>query len=434
MRDTRNSISVTPRAILAKAAANRLITRMFSYSQDDLYCEQVALADLAHRTGTPAYVYSSQAILANYRAYDEAFGDLPHSVCYAVKANSSLAVLGLLAKAGAGFDIVSGGELFRVLQAGGDPSKVVFSGVGKTADEVEYALASGIHSFNCESESELALIDAMAARRGVKAGFSIRVNPDVDASTHPYISTGLSQHKFGIAMSEALAVYERARGLKNLTAEGVSCHIGSQMLDPAPILEAVDKLLALVATLGIRHLDLGGGLGIAYRDGEKAPAIREFIESLRARLGESGLRVMVEPGRSIVGPAGVLLTRVLYRKKNGPKEFVVVDAAMNDLIRPSLYHAHHEIIPVRKNALPPVTADVVGPICETGDFLARGRQMANVMPGDFLAVCAAGAYGFVLSSNYNSRPRAAEVLVEGAAYRVIRRRETFEDLVRGETV
>jgi diaminopimelate decarboxylase len=407
---------------------------MFSYSLNDLYCEQVALADLAHRIGTPAYVYSSQTILANYRAYDEAFADLPHSVCYAVKANSSLAVLGLLAKAGAGFDIVSGGELFRVLQAGGDPSKVVFSGVGKTADEVEYALASGIHSFNCESESELALIDAMAARRGVKAGFSIRVNPDVDASTHPYISTGLSQHKFGIAMSEALAVYDRARGLKNLTAEGVSCHIGSQILDPAPILEAVDKLLALVATLGIRHLDLGGGLGIAYRESEKAPVIREFIESLRARLGESGLRVMVEPGRSIVGPAGVLLTRVLYRKKNGPKEFVVVDAAMNDLIRPSLYHAHHEIIPLRKNGLPPVTADVVGPICETGDFLARGRQVANVMPGDFLAVCAAGAYGFVLSSNYNSRRRAAEVLVEGAAYRVIRRRETFEDLVRGETV
>ena len=407
---------------------------MFAYSENDLYCERVALADLAHAVGTPAYVYSSQAILANYQAYDEAFGDLPHSVCYAVKANSSLAILGLLAKAGAGFDIVSGGELFRVLRAGGDPAKVVFSGVGKTADEVEYALASGIHSFNCESESELALIDAMAARRGVKAGFSIRVNPDVDAATHPYISTGLSQHKFGIAMSEALAVYERARGLKNLTAEGVSCHIGSQILDPAPILEAVDKLLALVAALGIRHLDLGGGLGIRYRDSEKAPAIREFVESLCARLRQSGLRVMVEPGRSIVGPAGVLLTRVLYRKRNGPKEFVVVDAAMNDLIRPSLYHAHHEIVPVRKNALPPVTADVVGPICESGDFLARGRQMASVMPGDFLAVCAAGAYGFVLSSNYNSRPRAAEVLVEGAAYRVIRRRETLEDLVRGETV
>src|SRR5208283_3012963 len=315
----------------------------------------------------------------------------------------------------------------------------VFSGVGKTADEVEYALASGIHSFNCESESELALIDAMAARRGVTAGFSIRVNPDVDASTHPYISTGLSQHKFGIAMSEALAVYERARGLKNVLAEGVSCHIGSQILDPAPILEAVDKLLALAAALGaagrpIRHLDLGGGLGIAYRDGEKAPPIREFIESLRARLGESGLRVLVEPGRSVVGPAGVLLTRVLYRKKNGPKEFVVVDAAMNDLIRPALYHAHHEIIPVRKNGLPAVTADVVGPVCETGDFLARDRHMANTMPGDYLAVCAAGAYGFVLSSNYNSRPRAPEVLVEGASWRVIRQREAYEDLVRGEEV
>ena len=410
---------------------------MFSYSQNDLYCEQVALADLAHRVGTPAYVYSSQEILANYRAYDEAFGDLPHSVCYAVKANSSLAVLALLAKAGAGFDIVSGGELFRVLQAGGDPSKVVFSGVGKTAAEVEYALASGIHSFNCESEAELALIDAMAARVGVKAGFSIRVNPDVDASTHPYISTGLSQHKFGIAMSEALAVYERARGLKNLTAEGVSCHIGSQMLDPAPILEAVDKLLALVAALGadgrpIRHLDLGGGLGIRYRDSEKAPAIREFVESLRARLGGSGLRVMVEPGRSIVGPAGVLLTRVLYRKKNGPKEFVVVDAAMNDLIRPSLYHAHHEIVPVRKNALPQITADVVGPICESGDFLARGREISNVLPGDLLAVCTAGAYGFVQSSNYNSRPRVAEILVNGECFSVIRQRETPEDLIRLE--
>jgi diaminopimelate decarboxylase len=279
----------------------------------------------------------------------------------------------------------------------------------------------------------------MAARRGVKAGFSIRVNPDVDASTHPYISTGLSQHKFGIAISETLAVYERARGLTNLSAGGVSCHIGSQILDPAPILEAVDKLLALAAALRaqgypIRHVDLGGGLGIAYQAAEKAPAIGEFIESLHARLRRSGLRVMVEPGRSIAGPAGVLLTRVLYRKKNGPKEFVVVDAAMNDLIRPSLYGAHHEIIPVRKNALPPVTVDVVGPVCESGDFLARGRRMANVMPGDFLAVCAAGAYGFVLSSNYNSRPRAPEVLVEGAAYRVIRRRETYEDLVRGETV
>jgi diaminopimelate decarboxylase len=412
---------------------------MFSYSGNDLYCEQTPLADLAARVGTPAYVYSSQGLLDNYKAYDEAFADLPHCVCYAVKANSSLAVLALLAKAGAGFDIVSAGELYRVVQAGGDPSKVVFSGVGKTAAEVEYALANGIHSFNCESESELALIDAIAARRGVKAGFAIRVNPDVDASTHPYISTGLSEHKFGIAIAEAPQVYERSRQYRNLSANGVSCHIGSQILDPAPILEALNKVLELTAELRsqghpIAHLDLGGGLGIAYRQGEQAPPIRAFIESLNGRLRASGLSIMVEPGRSIAGPAGVLLARVLYRKRNGPKEFVVVDAAMNDLIRPALYRAHHEILPVRKSLLPPITADVVGPVCETGDFLARDRQMANVMPGDFLAVCAAGAYGFVQSSNYNSRPRAPEVLVEGGGYRIVRRRETFEDLVRGETV
>ena len=412
---------------------------MFAYSQQDLYCEQVPLADLAARVGTPAYVYSSQDILENFRAYDEAFGDLPHSVCYAVKANSSLGVLALLARAGAGFDIVSGGELFRVMQAGGDPAKVVFSGVGKTAEEVQYALASGIHSFNCESESELALIDAIASRLGVTAGFSIRVNPDVDASTHPYISTGLSEHKFGIAIAEAAGVYSRARAYPNLTAEGVSCHIGSQILDPSPILEAVDKVLALASGLRaeglpIRHIDLGGGLGVAYHKGEKAPEIHHYVEELQARLRQSGLRVMVEPGRSIVGQAGILLTRVLYRKKNGAKEFIVVDAAMNDLIRPALYRAHHEIIPVRRNPLPPVTADVVGPVCETGDFLARDRQMANVMPGDFLAVCTAGAYGFAQASNYNSRVRPPEVLVEGGAYRIIRKRETYEDLVRGEVL
>ena len=412
---------------------------MFSYSGNDLYCEQVALADLAAHVGTPAYVYSSQTILANYRAYDEAFGALPHSVCYAVKANSSLAVLALLAKAGAGFDIVSGGELARVLAAGGDASRVVFSGVGKTAAEVEFALDHGIHSFNCESEPEMALLDAMAARRGVKAGFSVRVNPDVDAVTHPYIATGLSQHKFGIAIERAHAVYERARGLANLSAEGVSCHIGSQILDATPILEAVDKLIEFAGQLRaegcpIRHLDLGGGLGIAYRPGEKAPAVAAFVEGLHAKLRDTGLTVMVEPGRSIVGPAGLLLTRVLYRKHNGEKEFIVVDAAMNDLIRPALYHAHHEIVPLRKNGLAPVKADVVGPVCESGDFLARDRAIANAMPGDYLAVCAAGAYGFVLSSNYNSRLRAPEVLVEGSAYRVIRKRETYADLMRGETV
>jgi diaminopimelate decarboxylase len=356
-----------------------------------------------------------------------------------VKANSSIAVLALLAKAGAGFDIVSGGELYRVLQAGGDPAKVVFSGVGKTAAEVEYALASGIHSFNCESESELALIDSLAARRGVRAGFSLRVNPDVDASTHPYISTGLTEHKFGIPIADARNVYERARQFRSLTPNGVSCHIGSQILDPAPILEALDKVLALAAELRaaglpIGHLDLGGGLGIAYRTGDEPTPISTFIDNLKQRLGSAGLAVMVEPGRSIAGPAGILLARVLYRKRNGEKEFIIVDAAMNDLIRPALYRAHHEIIPVRRNALPPVTADVVGPVCETGDFLARDRQMANVMPGDFVAVCSAGAYGFVQASNYNSRPRAPEVMVEGAGWRVIRCRETYQDLVRGETI
>jgi len=412
---------------------------MFSYSGNDLYCEEAPLADLAAQVGTPAYVYSSRSILANYRAYDEGFGDLPHTVCYSVKANSSLGVLALVARAGAGFDIVSGGELFRVLRAGGDPSRVIFSGVGKTASEVEYALASGIHSFNCESEAELALIDSLAARAGVRAAFSIRVNPHVDAATHPYISTGLSQHKFGIEIGEAAAVYERSRRFRHLAAVGVSCHIGSQILDPGPILEALDKALALAAGLRanghpIAHIDLGGGLGIAYRGGENAPSIGAFIRSLHPRLHASGLHAFVEPGRSIAGPAGMLLTRVLYRKRNHSKEFVVVDAAMNDLIRPALYKAHHEIVPLRRNDLPPVTADVVGPVCETGDFLARDRRMANAMPGDYLAVCAAGAYGFVLSSNYNSRPRPPEVLVEGSQWRVIRRRETFDDLVRGEEV
>ena len=411
---------------------------VFHYSGPDLYCENVALADIAQRAGTPAYVYSSAGVLENYRAYDEALGPLPHTVCYAVKANSSLGILALLAKAGAGFDIVSGGELHRVIRAGGDPAKVVFSGVGKTAAEVDYALQHGIHAFNCESEPELALIDALAARRGVRAGFAIRVNPDVDASTHPYISTGLRQHKFGIDIAETEAVYDRARAFRNLAAEGVSCHIGSQLMDTNPILEALDRALALIEKLrakgfAIRHIDLGGGLGVAYHAHEQAPEIRGFMTQVRERLENRGLHVMLEPGRSIVGRAGVLLTRVLYRKRSAEKEFVVVDAAMNDLIRPSLYRSHHEIIPLRKSERPEIVADVVGPVCETGDFLARGRKLANAAPGDYLAVCTAGAYGFVLASNYNARPRPPEILVGGDTFRVIRTRESYEDLVRGET-
>jgi diaminopimelate decarboxylase len=409
----------------------------FRYQGDTLYCEDVPLADIAAKTGTPCYVYAANAILARFRAYDEAFGDLAHRVCYAVKANSNLAILRLLAEAGAGFDIVSGGELYRVLKAGGDPSGVVFSGVGKTAEEVEYALGEGIHSFNCESQAELALIDSLAARRGTAARVSVRVNPDVDASTHPYISTGLREHKFGIDISEIVDLYTRAKEFRNLLLEGVSCHIGSQLLDTNPMMEAVDKMLELVERLRasgieIRHLDLGGGLGVRYEEGQSAPLISEVIGSIREKVKGRGLQIMVEPGRSIVAEAGVLLTRVLYRKQTQRKEFVVVDAAMNDLIRPSLYRSHHEIIPVRKNSLGTVMADVVGPICETGDFLARDRNLANVFPGDLLAVCTAGAYGFVLASNYNSRPRPPEIVVEKDRWRTARARESYADLISGE--
>jgi diaminopimelate decarboxylase len=351
---------------------------MFSYVDHSLYCDSVPLADIAASVGTPCYVYSGQSLLDNFRAYDESLGDLPHMVCYSLKANGSLGIVSLLARAGSGFDIVSAGELHRVIQAGGDPARVVFSGVGKTAEEIDYALEKRIHSFNCESEPELALIDALAARRGVKAAFALRVNPDVNADTHPYISTGLREHKFGIDIHQAEAVYERARALANLAAHGVSCHIGSQLLDMAPVFEALDKVLALVERLrsaghSITHLDVGGGLGVAYREGELAPEISSFVDCVRKRVQGRGLTVMVEPGRSIVGPAGMLVTRVLYRKQNMKKEFVVVDAAMNDLIRPSLYRSYHDILPVRRTDRPDIVADVVGPVCETGDFLARDR-------------------------------------------------------------
>lgn len=413
---------------------------MFHYQEEKLYCEEVPLEEIARSAGTPCYVYSARTILSAWQAYDQAFEGVPHLVCYAVKANSSLAVLSMLARAGSGFDIVSGGELFRVLKAGGDPAKVVFSGMGKTAAEIEQALRAGIRNFNCESEAEPALIDSIAAKLGITARFSLRVNPDVNPETHPYISTGMRDHKFGIDIGAAAGVYRRTRALKNVTASGVSCHIGSQILDYSPILEAAGKVLALVETLQdegfeIDHVDLGGGLGISYRMGDEAPLIRDFITDLRDRIGKAKLTIMIEPGRSIVGAAGVLLTQVLYRKQSPTKEFVVVDAAMNDLIRPALYKAHHEIRPLRQRAnAPMVIADVVGPVCETGDFLARDREMPDTEPGEWLAVSSAGAYGFVLASNYNSRPRGAEVLVDGSKWRVIRTRETWDDLIRGESV
>jgi diaminopimelate decarboxylase len=408
-----------------------------NYRDRALCCEETPLAEIAARAGTPCYVYSSAAILENFRAYNDSFGDVPHTVCYAVKANGNLALLRLLAAAGAGFDIVSGGELYRVKKAASDAATIVFSGVGKTAAEIDQALDAGIFVFNCESEPELALVDAMAHRRGVKARVAMRVNPDVDAVTHAYISTGKLAHKFGVDIEQAEAVYDRAREYKNLLLEGVSCHIGSQLMDPKPSMEAVDRVLSLIDRLrangfDIRHADVGGGLGIAYKPEEATPAISSFGGELRARVAGRGLHVLIEPGRSIVGNAGVLLTRVLYRKRTGDKEFVVVDAAMNDLIRPALYGAFHQILPVRQTDAANIRADVVGPVCETGDFLARDREMPEALPGDVLAICSAGAYGFAQSSNYNARPRAAEVLVEGAAWRVIRRRESYEDLVRGE--
>ena len=411
--------------------------KLLSYRDRALYCDDTPLADVAAAAGTPCYVYSSKTILENFRAYDESFGDVPHTVCYAVKANGNLSLLRLLAGAGAGFDIVSGGELYRVIQAGGDPTKIVFSGVGKTSEEIDQALAAGILVFNCESEPELALVDALAHRRGVKARVALRVNPDVEAVTHAYISTGRLTHKFGVDIGDAEAVYERARQHKNLLLEGVSCHIGSQLMDPAPLLEALDRVLALIDRLkangfDIRHADLGGGLGVAYKPEDVTPEISKYVKDLRGRLTGRDLHVMIEPGRSIVGEAGVLLTRVLYRKKTAEKEFVVVDAAMNDLIRPALYGAYHEILPLRQTGAPEARVDVVGPVCETGDFLARDRDMPEVFPGDLLAIRSAGAYGFAQSSNYNARPRAAEVLLENGTWRTIRRRETYADLIRGE--
>ena len=409
----------------------------FYYYERSLYCEDVPLADLARKAGTPCYVYSGNTIRKNFRAYDQAFGAAPHTVCYAVKANSNLSLLRMLAQEGAGFDIVSGGELFRVLRAGSDPAKVVFSGVGKAAEEISQALAAGIYAFNCESEPELALIDSLAHRAGVHARVALRVNPDVEAATHAYISTGRLAHKFGVNIDEAEGIYDRARRHGNLLLEGVSCHIGSQILDPSPVFEAVDRVLALIERLRgiglpIQSADLGGGLGVAYKPEDVTPAICEFVKTLCAKVEGRGLKVMVEPGRSIVGGAGILLTRVLYRKRSGEKEFVIVDAAMNDLIRPALYSAHHEIVPVRQGEEATLVADVVGPVCETGDFLARDRALPEVLPGDLLGICTAGAYGFAQSSNYNSRPRVAEVMVEGSTWKTIRERETYEDLVRGE--
>ncbi|PYM34190.1 MAG: diaminopimelate decarboxylase [Candidatus Rokuibacteriota bacterium] len=411
----------------------------FVYRHSELSCERVSLRALAAATGTPAYVYSKAALLEGYRAYDRAFAEVPHIVCYSVKANSNLAVLGVLGKAGAGADIVSGGELFRALRAGIPTDRIIFSGVGKTPDEMRAALEVGILLFNVESLSELRALDAVARELGVKAPVALRVNPDVNPQTHAYIATGLRTSKFGIPYDQALEAYEEAAGLKGVEVVGADMHIGSQLTKAAPFADAVARIASLVKTLReraieIRLVDVGGGLGIRYR-AETPPTHQEYATVLLPALRELGVTVLLEPGRSIVGNAGLLLTRVLYRKDTGEKKFVIIDAAMNDLIRPPLYDAYHEIRPVNEARLggPVETVDVVGPVCESGDFVAKDRELAQAQEADLLAIMSAGAYGFAMSSNYNTRPRAVEVLVDGDSYTIVRRRETYEDLVAGET-
>lgn len=403
----------------------------------ELYVEELPLSDIARRFGTPCYVYSRRAIEVNFLAWKNALGQHPHLVCYAVKANSNIAVLNLLARLGAGFDIVSVGELERVLLAGGEASKVVFSGVGKLAHEIERALDVGIHCFNVESEAELDLIQQIARTKNRKANISLRVNPDVDAQTHPYISTGLKENKFGVPIAGALAIYQRASTMSHIRIVGVDCHIGSQLTSTAPFLDALERVLKLVDELGaagitLQHLDLGGGLGVTYTN-EIPPTPAEYIAQVLQQLAGRPFTLMFEPGRSIVANAGVLLTQVQFIKPAPQKNFAVIDAAMNDLIRPALYQAYQVIEPVVTRDAKTQRYDIVGPVCETGDFLGKDRELA-IEAGDLLAVRSSGAYGFAMSSNYNSRGRPPEIMVDGKQAFVVRSRESFVDLVRGESL
>lgn len=409
----------------------------FNYHENQLYAENVSLARIAEAVGTPCYVYSRATFERHYRAYVEACGNHPHLICYAVKANSNIAVLNLLARLGSGFDIVSGGELARVLAAGADPGRIVFSGVGKSGVEIRAALDAGVHCFNVESEAELEIINVIAGECGKIAPISIRVNPDVDAQTHPYISTGLKENKFGIDVSQALRVYQIAAGLDHLQIKGVDCHIGSQLTSLSPFLDALDRVLVLVdelAAIGIEleHLDLGGGLGVNYQN-ENPPHPAEYARAIVQKLGGRNLKLILEPGRAIAANAGILLTQVELLKENQGKHFAVVNAAMNDLVRPALYNAWQSIIPVQPRTGVTRSYDVVGPICETGDFLGKDRDLC-LARGDLLAVRSAGAYGFTMSSNYNTRNRCAEVMVDGGQFYLIRRRETFADQMALESL
>ena len=412
----------------------------FTLQNGTLHAESVALTHVAEQFGTPAYVYSRSALTTALQEFHDVLNAHPAGagalVCFAVKANSNLAILNLFARLGAGFDIVSGGELQRVLAAGADPQKIVFSGVGKTAEEMRQALEAGIFCFNIESIPELDRLNDIAGELGKKAPVSLRVNPNVDPKTHPYISTGLKAAKFGVAYDDALALYRRAAGLANIAVTGIDCHIGSQLLDPSPFIEALDRILALVDQLaveGIRihHVDLGGGLGIKYRADQVQPTVAAYLNPLLDKLKGRGLKVVLEPGRRLVGNAGLLLTRIEYLKAGEEKNFAIIDAAMNDLMRPALYEAWHDIVPVTPR--PGVTQDydVVGPVCETGDFLGQARPL-TVQPGDLLAVMSAGAYGMAMASNYNTRPRAAEIMVDGTQVHLIRARESVEQLYAGE--
>lgn len=410
----------------------------FDYRDGHLYAEDVPLADIARRHGTPCYVYSRATLERHYRAFDDALAPVPHRICYAVKASSNVGLLSVLARLGAGFDIVSGGELARVLRAGGDPARVVFSGVGKRSDEMALALAVGIGCFNVESESELQRLDRVARDAGLRAPVSIRVNPDVDAQTHPYIATGLRDNKFGIDIGRVEAVYRTAAAMDGIQVVGVDCHIGSQLIRLSPFTDALERLLALIdrladAGIRLRHLDVGGGLGVRYRD-ETPPTPAEYARALLPALAGRDLQLIVEPGRAIAANAGVLLTQVEYLKTGPHKNVAVVDASMTELLRPTLYNAWQEIVPVApSNGVPERVYDVVGPVCESGDWLGRERELA-LAEGDWLAIRSAGAYGFSMSSNYNSRPRPPEVLVDGARVYLLREREAVDDLMRGERV
>jgi diaminopimelate decarboxylase len=409
----------------------------FDYRDGRLCAEDVDVQQLVGTHGTPLYVYSRATLERHWNAFDRALGEHPHLVCYAVKANSNLAVLAVLAKLGSGFDIVSGGELARVIKAGGDPAKVVFSGVGKTVAEMEQALEAGIRCFNVESAAELTRLNEVAGSHGVVAPVSLRVNPDVDAHTHPYISTGLKENKFGISVGTAPGVYQQAADAPHLKIEGVDFHIGSQLTEISPFVDALDRVLQLITrieALGIEihHLDLGGGLGVPYHS-EQPPTPEQYVRPLLARLANSGMEILIEPGRAIAANAGILVTEVQYLKETEDKNFAIVDAAMNDLVRPSLYSAWQDIVPVIKREGNTTTYDVVGPVCETGDFLGKDRKL-NIRQGDLLAVCSAGAYGFTMSSNYNSRPRAAEILVDKSSEYVVRQRETIDSLFEPESL